>query len=340
MPTWGEILRELQQTSVGGNRPTDFDGVRRKYIAILHQHLGRNIISYSSKWTQPDPTVNPEVISVSDEDMEGLMETVHGLTGTSVDLILHSPGGSAEAAEGLISYLRSKFTDLRIIVPHAAMSAATMMCCGADRIVMGKHSFLGPIDPQFILNTPLGLRPVPAQAILDQFAKAKDECKDPGNLPAWLPMLGQFGPGLLVQCDNALRMSKDVVLHWLQRYMFAEEAQAEQKATEIANWLASHERFKSHGRHIMRDQLEAKGMRIEHLESDQNVQDLVLSAFHATMHTFNATPAVKIIENHLGKSWLKMSFTQVAMAPGQAAPGQPTPMPGQPQPLDTPMKQG
>jgi ClpP class serine protease len=28
-----------------------------------------------------------------------------------------------------------------------AMSAATMIACAADVIVMGKHSFLGPIDP-------------------------------------------------------------------------------------------------------------------------------------------------------------------------------------------------
>jgi ClpP class serine protease len=215
MPTWGEILRELQQTSLG-NRPIDFDGVRRKYLLQLQQHTHRNTILYATKWLQPDVGISPEIVSVTDEDMEGLMESVHGMTGTSLDLIIHSPGGSAEAAEALVTYLRSKFTDIRAIVPHAAMSAATMMCCGADRILMGKHSFLGPIDPQFILQTPLGVRPVPAQAILDQFGKAKEECKDTANLAAWLPMLGQFGPGLLVQCENALALAKEVVKTWLR----------------------------------------------------------------------------------------------------------------------------
>jgi hypothetical protein len=317
MPTWGGILAELQQTTQGGTRPVDFDGVRRKYSAALYQHTRRNVIVYASKWTQSDVAGNPELISVSDEDMEGLMETVHGLSGTSLDFIVHSPGGSAEAAEALVSYLRSKFTDVRAIVPHAAMSAATMMCCGADRILMGKHSFLGPIDPQFFVNTPLGVRPVPAQAILDQFAKAKEECKDSANLAAWLPMLGQFGPGLLVQCENALELSKSVVEKWLQQYMFAGHQNAPQKSSEIANWLGDHGVFRSHGRHITRGQLEDKGLRIEHLESDQTIQDLVLSIFHATMHAFSGTPAVKIIENHAGRAWVKIAATQMAVLPIQ-----------------------
>jgi hypothetical protein len=316
MPTWGDILRELQQTAIG--KPPDFDAVRRKYLVFLHGHTKRNTILYASRWTQPETAINPEVLSVSDEDIEGFMETVHGLTGTAVDLIIHSPGGSAEAAEALVTYLRSKFMDVRAIVPHAAMSAATMICCGTDRIMMGKHSFLGPIDPQFILNTPLGVQPVPAQAILDQFAKAKEECKDPSNLAAWLPMLGQFGPGLLIQCENALALSKDVVQSWLQRYMFQGHDDAAEKAARIATWMASHEVFRSHGRHIPRTQLEAHDLRIEHLEYDQEVQDLVLSIFHATMHTFNGTPAVKIIENHAGKSWVKMSMAQqVTLIPAQ-----------------------
>jgi hypothetical protein len=35
----------------------------------------------------------------------------------------------------------------------------------------------------------------------------------------------------------------------------------------------------------------------------------VLSVFHATTQTFDGTPAVKIIENHLGKAFVKMERT-------------------------------
>jgi len=90
-----------------------------------------------------------------EEDTYGFMEVFHGLKGEGLDLILHMPGGATEATEGLVSYMRSKFKDVRVIVPHAAMSAATMLACSSDKIIMAKHSFIGPIDPQLIAMTPL-----------------------------------------------------------------------------------------------------------------------------------------------------------------------------------------
>lgn len=84
--------------------------------------------------------------------MGAFMQVVHGLpTGAPLDLILHSPGGTAEAAESIVAYLRKRFSELRVIVPVAAMSAATMMAMAADRIVMGQHSQVGPIDPQLTI---------------------------------------------------------------------------------------------------------------------------------------------------------------------------------------------
>ncbi|HNS19900.1 MAG TPA: hypothetical protein PKH24_05345 [Sedimentisphaerales bacterium] len=306
MPTWSEILGELLQSQAGGGMP-QFDAVRRKYLVKMHEATGRNVILYASKWTQPDPSVSPETVSIVDEDVQGLMEVIHGLVDPNLDLILHSPGGSPEAAEAFVRYLRSKFHHIRIIVPHLAMSAATMMACAADTIILGKHSFLGPIDPQFVVNTPLGERMVPAQAILDQFEQAKTECLDPAKMGAWLPMLSQFGPDLLIQCRNALQMSRQLVEDWLMSYMFKDDLEREKKAKDIATWLADHGEFKSHGRHIPRAEVERRGLRVEPLEQDQRIQDVVLSVFHATTHTFTGTAAVKIIENHLGKAFIKQS---------------------------------
>ena len=120
------------------------------------------------------------------------MEVSYGLeSDDGLDLILHSPGGSPEAAEAIVSYLRSRFTNIRVIVPQLAMSAATMIACAANEIVLGKHSSLGPTDPQILIPTSLGIRAVPAQAVLDQFDRAQMECADPAKLSAWLPMLSQ-----------------------------------------------------------------------------------------------------------------------------------------------------
>ena len=302
MPIWSEILHELNETRQGGG-PADHDGVRRRYLANLHLHTGRNVILYASGWLQRSD-VPPALTMIRDEDMQGFMEVCHGLEGDRLDLILHSPGGFPEATEAIVSYLRSRFAHIRVIVPHLAMSAATMLACAANQIALGKHSFLGPSDPQLPIPTPLGTRVVPAQSVLDQFDRARRECADPANLPVWAPMLNQYGPDLLEQCEAALKMSKELVEIWLEAYMFRDDPGRRIKAKRISEWLADHGNFKSHGRHIPRSKIEDKGLKVFRLENDQKLQDLVLSVFHATTHTFGGARAARIIENHEGRAFI------------------------------------
>ncbi|WP_210249303.1 SDH family Clp fold serine proteinase [Neorhizobium alkalisoli] len=234
------------------------------------------------------------------------METMHGLGSDELNLIIHSPGGSPNAAAAIVQYIRSKFSNVVAYVPHMAMSAATMIACASDRIVMGRHSSIGPVDPQFNMQTSLGVRMVPAQAIVAQFEKAKEECRDPAKLAAWAPMLAQYGPDLLVACSNAQELSKQLVTEWLSTWMFAGTENPKERASALAEWLSNHDEFKDHGRPISRDEAVAHGLFVDPLEQNQEIQDAVLSVFHATSHTFAATACAKIIENNIGKAFLKM----------------------------------
>jgi hypothetical protein len=270
------------------------------------------------------------MLSITANDIHGFMEAVHGLTGRDLDLIIHSPGGSAEAAEAIVLYLRSKFDHIRVFVPHMAMSAATMLACAADQIVMGNHSFIGPIDPQLQIQTPLGVRIVAAQAIIQQFEMAQTESADPAKIRAWLPMLSQYGPDLLATCLNAGDLSKALVSEWLSRYMFQGDPNGDQKAEDIAGWLGDHRIFKTHGRPISREVAEQHGLNILELESDQPLQDAVLSIYHAVAHSLGSTGAVKIIESHLGKAYLEMVQTMMVGMPAQQL--QPAAPPQQPPP--------
>ncbi len=297
MPRWGQILEELSQ-----NKPPDYDGVRRRYLGKLHQHTGRAVVLYASGWLQK-PEAPSGLASINDEDIHALMEVTAGISDHNLDLILHSPGGYPEAAEGIVIYLRSRFRNIRVIVPQLAMSAATMIVCGADEVVMGKHSFLGPVDPQFPINGQF----VPAGAILDQFRRARRECSDPSKLAAWLPILQRYHPGLLSQCRRAEELSKELVEMWLRTYMFREVEDREQRAKKIANWLSNHRTFKSHNRHLPKSVLEEHGMIVSALEEDDGLQDLSLSVFHAATHTLSQTTAVKIVENHEGKAHIKQA---------------------------------
>lgn len=136
-----------------------------------------------------------------------------------------------------------------------------MIACAADEIVLGKHSFLSPTDPQI--------------------------------------------PDLLVQSETALDMSRELVKMWLETYMFKGMNDRDKRARSVSKWLSNHKNFKSHSRHVSRTDLEAHQMSIFRLENDVNLQDFSLSVFHATTHTFTGTPAVKIVENHTGRAFIK-----------------------------------
>ncbi len=305
MPTWGDILKELDATKTPAGAP-DTDGVRLKYLKRVYEATGRPVVLYATAFLE-SRRMDAGLLQISLSDVQGFMEAVASIQGRDLDLILHSPGGYAEATESIVRYLRSRFDHIRVIVPLAAMSAATMLALAADEIVVGKHSQVGPIDPQVVLQTPEGARAAPARAILLQFERAKEDCRDPRNLAAWTPILRGYGPGLLAQCVQQRDLAVALVEEWLATYMFRDDLDAAKHAREVAEWFADYDAFKSHGRRVGVDELARLRLRFSRLEDEQDVQDAVLSVFHATTLTFNRTASVKIIENHLGKRFVQRS---------------------------------
>ena len=76
----------------------------------------------------------------------------------SLDLILLTEGGSSVAPWDLVAMVREYFPDksFRVIVPSVAYSAGATICLGADDIVMGPGSVLGPVDAQVDSGGELG----------------------------------------------------------------------------------------------------------------------------------------------------------------------------------------
>lgn len=271
------------------------DQVRRDYLRELHILTKYDTILYASKFSTPTQ-IPGFLISINDQDIQHFMSVLNGLKGDKLDLILHSPGGSINSADQIVQYLRRKYRYIRAIIPQNAMSAATMIACAADEIVMGKHSALGPTDP--IINMPPNS--VAAQSILNEFEKAKAEIiQDSRNIPIWAPIIANWPPGLLSECERSLALSKDRVETWLCTYMFKNKANA--KAKKIAAYLANANEHKTHGRPLGIDVLSKQGLKVKPLEENQNLQEKVLSVFHASTVTFETTNCIKIIENHDGK---------------------------------------
>ena len=63
-------------------------------------------------------------------------------------VLIDSPGGYADCAYRLVKAIRDHAVTVQALVPRRAKSAATLVCLGADQILMGPTGELGPLDPQ------------------------------------------------------------------------------------------------------------------------------------------------------------------------------------------------
>jgi len=300
MPERAKIQAEIESAKNAAQ-----DTIRRRYLKSLATHTKHDTVLYMSGFTsKKTPNIPGNLLSITIEDIQGFMAAMHGLKGDSLDLILHSPGGSLEAADQIVQYLRSKYDHIRAIVPQNAMSAATMIACACDEIIMGKHSAIGPIDPQITFPTANGQFTSPAQSILDEFDEAKKEVvSNPATAPLWVNKIKDLPPGFLNICRNTLDNSVLKVSEWLEVYMFKGDVDAQAKAREIAVWLGDANEHKTHGHPIGIKAAREKGLKVTALEDDQVLQERVLSVFHSSAVTLDVTNCIKMIENQNGKGW-------------------------------------
>jgi membrane-bound ClpP family serine protease len=295
MPNWKELLEEVKAAG------STHDVIRRKYLQQLHEKTGRNVIVYYSGWLQKGDLRRQGLgeFSISDADKNGFMTAIHGMDrAKGLDLVLHTPGGDAAATESLVGYLRSMFdTDIRAIIPQIAMSAGTMIACACREIVMGKHSSLGPSDPQIA-----GLA---AHGVIEEFTSAQKEVARNQVLGIlWQPIIAKYSPTLIGECQKAIKWADTMVTEWLVSGMFKDEPLPAEAARKVVQELGSHALTLSHSRHISMEKALSMGLKVTALESDQKMQEMVLTVHHACVQTLTDTPATKIIENQMGVAFI------------------------------------
>lgn len=266
--------------------------------------------------------------AVNDVDKNGFMTTINGLdVSKGLDLVLHTPGGDTAATESIVDYLYSKFGgDIRCFVPQMAMSAGTMIACACKEIWMGKQSSLGPIDPQF--------GNVPAHGVIEEFEKAYNEIiADPRTVPVWQPVLAKYPPAFIGECKKAIEWSTSLAKAWLERNMLAADANRDAIIAAILVELVDHAVSLAHNRHLSASKCKEIGLNICELETDQELQDRLLSVHHIYFHTLSSTAAFKIIENQNGAAFILQAqqvMVQAAQQNGQVLGSPPVPPASQP----------
>ncbi|MCL4465127.1 MAG: hypothetical protein M1389_03720 [Chloroflexi bacterium] len=217
---------------------------RQGLFRSLEEQLGRPVVSFFTSFRFP------VMIEDADADMlEGVLQKLDLSNGLA--LLISSPGGDGLAAERIINVCRSysRTGEYWAIVPAKAKSAATMICFGASKIIMGATSELGPIDPQVAAPDDATLRIFSVFNIVKSYEDLFSQAvKEKGNLEPYLQQLSNYDAREIKEFRAALSLSEDIAIRTLASGMMRDMSEKDIK-DKIKIFLTP-ERTKTHGRPI------------------------------------------------------------------------------------------
>jgi hypothetical protein len=165
---------------------------------------------------------------------------------------------------------------------------------------MGRQSSLGPIDPR--------INERPAHAVVEEFNRAGREMnEDPDRIQLWRPILQQYRPTMVEECEKAIAWSRDLLLPG----MFAGPPDAEAVADRVLHGLIDHRVTKAHARHLPIETTREVGLVAQALEDDSPLHDAFLSVHDAAPLTFMNTLVYRLIENPDGLAFIQADAPNV-----------------------------
>jgi ClpP class serine protease len=272
---------------------------RKAQLKRISEIRGRDVLAFAANLMN-----GRQPIAINYSDLLPFNDQLANLSGTEIDVILETPGGSGETVEDMVKLLRAKYRAIGVIVPGAAKSAGTIFAMAADELLMEPVSALGPIDAQIFWQG----KAFSAHALLEGMNKIKDEVVATGTLNrAYVPILQNLSPGELQHAQNAYDFARDLVTDWLVKYKFRDwmvhqstglpvtAADRIERAREIAEVLRDHGKWKTHGRSLKIDDLRAMRLRVTNYAEQPELADAVRRYYTLLQMTF-ASNAFKIFE--------------------------------------------
>lgn len=232
-------------------------GTRSHLYTEIKKKIGVPVVAHFTSF------VYPVTIEDNDADMlEGILQKCDLSEGFA--LFLNSPGGSGLAAERIINICRSySGTGSYItIVPGKAKSAATMICLGSSKILMGNTSELGSIDPQIVIEEDKKVKWFSVYNIVKSYRELFGRAvKEKGNLHPYLQQLANYDEREIAEFEAALSLSEDIAIKTLKAGMLSGLSQSKIKQ-KIKHFLTPEE-VKVHGRPIYAQEAKNCGLNVE-----------------------------------------------------------------------------
>ncbi|HEX8474394.1 MAG TPA: hypothetical protein VF666_10205 [Pyrinomonadaceae bacterium] len=191
---------------------------------------------------------NNAVVLVETEGMyPDLVYAFHKLVrklppGNGIDVILHSFGGTTDAASSIASLCKERFGSFRVIVPFQAKSAATLLALAADDRLLPCSAQFGPVDPQ-VRHPEKGMW-FPAHSIKE----ALDKVEATKDAIVKMAMADKLDPLLIGAYQDAISASKQYIEEVVEGWTSSD------KDTIVSTFV---DKYKSHGYPIGRTMLRA-----------------------------------------------------------------------------------
>jgi hypothetical protein len=229
-----------------------------------------------------------------------------------LDFYIETPGGRGEAAEEIARFIRERFDDIDFVISGEAKSAGTVLALSGDNIWMTESGSLGPIDAQ----VKIGRTQTSAHDYIEWVDEKREEANRIGKLnPFDAVVTAQISPGELKHVFYAQKFSEDLVKEWLPKYKFKNWVTTETRgitvtpgmrqeaADAVVKELLNHSRWRSHGRSLKIADLNGIGLKIERLDENSILAEIVykiqtvirLIFLNTNIYKIFATDSEKII---------------------------------------------
>lgn len=209
----------------------------------------------------------------------------------NVDVIVDSLGGDADAAYHIAKVLHSHFSGtITYIVPRFAKSAATLLVCGGNKIIMGETSELGPLDPQIRQDDGSFIS---AKAVQSTLALIKEHLrrKDKSGLELATILASRLNPLVLGQYESTLGIAREYQKELLLLRMFS----SQKKVNKIVNRFATG--YTHHSRVIgCKEAKEIFGDNLEVLPSNSQEWQLIWQYYETNRNMRDLIGVLKLVD--------------------------------------------
>ena len=142
---------------------------------------------------------------------------------------------------------------------------------------------------------------VACQSVLEEFDTAVREVSaNPASAALWQVIFNKYTPTFITACKKSIEWSEKLMVDYIQAVYGTSF-----NIKPVKDIFLNNKKSYSHNRHIPKEACKNAGLHIIDLESNQDLQEAVLSLHHTYMILFDKFSIAKVVENQTGSCYVQ-----------------------------------